>query len=71
MAVTNDALTEAQARHPHWGVWVSNAGRYSATRRENIRLTKRVHSGWAMTEDADSLAELETRIKAQEEYEQA
>ena len=37
----------------------------------NIRLTKRVHRGWAMTMDPDSLAELETRIKAQEEYEQA
>jgi hypothetical protein len=37
----------------------------------NIRLTKRVNRGWAMTMDADSLAELETRIKAQEEYEQA
>ena len=30
----------------------------------NIRLAKRVHRGRAMTVDADSLAELETRIKA-------
>jgi hypothetical protein len=37
----------------------------------NVRLTKHAHCGWAMTVDADFLAELETRIKAQEEYEQA
>jgi hypothetical protein len=71
LAAIDEALNEAQARYPHWGVWVSNADRYWATRRGNIRLTNRVHPGWAMTVDADSLAELETRIKAQEEYEQA
>ncbi len=71
LAAIYEALTEAQARHPHWGIWVSNVGRYWATRRGNIRLTKRVYPGWAMTVDADSLAELETRIMAQEEYEQA
>ncbi len=71
MVVADDALTEAQARHAHWGIWISNAGRYWATRRGDIRLTKRVHPGWAMTVDADSLAELERRIKAQEEYGQA
>jgi hypothetical protein len=37
----------------------------------HARLTERVHPGWAMTVDADSLAELETRIEAQREYEQA
>jgi len=35
----------------------------------NIRLTKRVHRSRAMTVDADPLAELETCIMAQEEYE--
>ena len=24
MAAIDDALTEARARHPHWGIWVSN-----------------------------------------------
>lgn len=70
MAAVEDALAEAQARHPYWGVWISSAGRYWATRRGNLRLTETVHPGWAMTVDADSLAELETRIKAQEGYEQ-
>ena len=67
MAAIDAALTEAQARHPHWDTWVSSEGRYWATRRSNIRFTKRAHRGW----EADSLAESETRIKAQEEYEQA
>ena len=70
MAAIDDALTEARARHPHWGVWISSAGRYWATRRGNIWLTESVHPGWAMTVDANSLAELETRIKEQEEYDQ-
>ena len=70
MAAIDDALTEARARHPHWGVWISSAGRYRATRRGNVRLTDNVHPGWAMTVDANSLAELETRIKEQEEYDQ-
>jgi hypothetical protein len=68
--VKDDALTDAQARHPHWGIWISSAGRYWASRRGNIRLIESVHSGWAMTVDADSLPELETRIKEQEEYDQ-
>jgi hypothetical protein len=70
MAAIDDALTEARARHPHWGVWLSSASRYWATRRGNVRLTEHVHPGWAMTVDANSLAELETRIKEQEEYDQ-
>ena len=70
MAAIDDSLTEARARHPRWGVWISSAGRYWATRRGNVQLTENVHPGWAMTVDADSLAELETRIKEQEEYEQ-
>jgi hypothetical protein len=59
---------QAQARHPHWGIWISSAGRYWASRRGNIRVTEHAHPGWAMTIDADSLAELETRISKQEEY---
>jgi hypothetical protein len=70
MAAIDDALAEAQARHPYWGVWISSAGRYWATRRGNLRLTENVHPGWSMTVDADSLAELEARIKEQDEYEQ-
>ncbi len=70
MAAIDDALTEARARHPHWGIWVSNAGRYWATRRGSVRLAESVHPGWAMTVDADSFEELDTRIKAQEEYEE-
>jgi hypothetical protein len=70
MTAAEDALAEARAMHPYWGVWISSAGRYWATRRGNLRLTENVHPGWAMTVDADSLAELETRIKEQEEYEQ-
>jgi hypothetical protein len=70
MAAVEDALAEARARHLYWGVWISSAGRYWATRQGNLWLAKRVHPGWAMTVDADSLAELETRIKKQEEYEQ-
>jgi hypothetical protein len=70
MAVAEDALTGARARHPSWGIWLSSAGRYWATRRGNLRLTENVHAGWAMTVDADSLVELETRIKEQEEYDQ-
>ena len=69
MAAIEDALTEARARHPHWGIWISSASRYWASRRGNLRLTESMHPGWAMTVDADSLAELETRIKEQEEYE--
>jgi hypothetical protein len=68
MAAVEDALAKARARHPSWGVWISSAGRYWATRRGNLRLTENVYSGWAMTVDADSLVELETRIKEQEEY---
>jgi hypothetical protein len=59
---------QAQAQHPHWGIWISSAGRYWASRRGNIRLTKHAHPGWAMTIDADSLAELGTLIRKQEEY---
>jgi hypothetical protein len=70
MAVAGNALAEARARHPSWGIWLSSAGRYWATRRGNLRLTENVHPGWAMTVDADSLVELETRIKEQEEYDQ-
>jgi hypothetical protein len=70
MAAIDDAVTEARARHPCWGVWISSAVRYWATRQGNVRLTENVHPGWVMTVDADSLAELETRIKEQEEYDQ-
>jgi len=69
MAAIDDALTEARARHPHWGVWISSAGRYWANRRGNVQLSEDARPGWAMTVDADSLEELETRIKEQEEYE--
>jgi hypothetical protein len=69
MAAKDDALTEARARHPGWGVWISSAGRYWATRRGNVQLSESVHPGWAMTVDANSLAELETRIKEQEDPE--
>ena len=69
MAAIDDALTEVRARHPRWGVWISSAGRYWATRRGNVQLTENVHPGWAMTVDASSLPELETRIEEQEEYE--
>jgi hypothetical protein len=65
------ALAQARARHPHWGLWISSAGRYWATRQGSARLTKPVHPGWAMTVDADSLTELETRIEAQKDCEQA
>jgi hypothetical protein len=71
VAAIDDVLTEAQQKHPHLGIWISSAGRYRATRRGNVRLTTHAHPGWAMTVDADSLAELETRIKAQEEYKRA
>jgi len=71
VAAIDDALAEAQARHPHWGIWISSAGRYWATRRGNVQLTMQVHPGWAMTVDADSLAELETLLKQQEERGQA
>jgi hypothetical protein len=64
------ALARARARHPQWGIWVSSADRYWATRMGHARLTERAHPGWAMTVDADSLPELETRISAQAEYEQ-
>jgi hypothetical protein len=64
-------LSQARARHPRWGIWISSAGRYWATRQGSARLTKAVHPGWAMTVDADSLTELETRIQAQKDYEQA
>ncbi len=67
----NGALARARARHPHWGIWISSAGRYWATRQGSARLAKPVHPGWAMTVDADSVGELETRIQAQEHYEQA
>jgi hypothetical protein len=70
MATVEDALAEAQVRHPSWGIWLSSAGRYWATRRGNLRLAENVRSGWAMMVDADSLAELETRIKEQQEYDQ-
>ena len=40
MAAIDDALTEARARHPHWGIWVLNAGRYWATRRGSVRLLR-------------------------------
>jgi len=66
---TDKALTEAQARHPQWGIWISSARRYWATRQGNIRLTGHPHPGWAMTIDADSLPELETALKKQEGYE--
>jgi hypothetical protein len=65
----DDVLAEARARHPGWDVWISSAGRHWASRLGNLRLSESVHPGWAMTADADSIAELETRIKTQEEYE--
>jgi hypothetical protein len=69
MAAKDDALTEARARHPDWGVWISGAGRYWATRRGNVQLSENIHPGWAMTVDANSLAELEIRIKEQDDPE--
>ena len=71
MTAQDYALTAAQFRHPHWGIWISSAGRYWATRRGNVHLPEKVHPGWAMTVDGDTLAELERRIQAQLEYEQA
>jgi hypothetical protein len=67
MAAADDALAQALARHPQWGVWISSAGRYWATRLGDLRLTDSTRPGWAMTVDANSLAELDTRIKTQEE----
>jgi hypothetical protein len=71
MAAMDDALAEVRAGHPHWGVWISSADRYWATRLGNLRLAESVHTGRAMTVDANSPAELEIRIKTQEEYGQA
>lgn len=62
----NDALAEARARHPSWSVWVSDAGRYWATRRGKQQITARTPPDWAMTIDADSLADLEPEIERQE-----
>jgi hypothetical protein len=61
----NDALDEARARHPDWGVWISSAGRYWATRRGNVQIAEQSPPGWAMTIDADSLAELDEGIEGQ------
>jgi hypothetical protein len=61
----NDALAEARVRHPGWGFWISNAGRYWATRRSNVQIAEHSPPGWAMTIDADSLAELEEGIEGQ------
>lgn len=66
---TDNAVTQARTRQPQWGIWISSAGRYWATRQGNTRLNKCGHPGWAMTVDADSLPELETRIEAQKQYE--
>jgi hypothetical protein len=71
MAAMDDALAEARAGHPHWGVLISSAGRYWATRLGNLRLAESARTGWAMTVDANSPAELEIRIRTQEEYGQA
>jgi len=61
----SDGLPEVRARHRDWGIWISSAGRYWATRRGNVQLTECARSGWAMTVDADSLAELEEQINKQ------
>lgn len=61
----SDGLAEARARHRDWGIWISSAGRYWATRRGNVQLTEYARPGWAMTVDADSLAELEVQIEKQ------
>jgi len=71
LKAADQALAEASARHPDWGIWVSTASRYWASRRGNIRFAKHAHSRWAMTVDADSLAELEARLREQEEYDQS
>ena len=68
LKATDDALTEVRARHSQWSIWISDAGRYWATRRSAVRLIGHACPRWAMTVDADSLMELETRIKEQEEY---
>lgn len=61
-----EGLDEARARHPGWGIWISSAGRYWATRRGNVQVAVHSPPGWAMTVDADSLAGVEKRIEEQE-----
>jgi hypothetical protein len=68
---TDDALTQARTRNPGWGIWISNSGRYWATRRGNILLTEDAHPDWDMTVDADSLEELERQIEVQNGYDKA
>jgi hypothetical protein len=68
LKTTDDALTQARTRNPDWGIWISNSGRYWATRRGNILLTEDAHPDWDMTVDADSLEELERQIKVQNGY---
>lgn len=70
LKATDQALAEARARHPDWGIWLSTASRYWASRQGNIRFAKHANSRWAMTVDADSLPELEARLREQEEYDQ-
>ena len=71
VAAMDDDLTEVRAGHHGWGVVISGAGRYGASRLGYSRLTGSVRPGLAMTVDADSTAELETCIKTQEEHGQA
>lgn len=67
LKVASDALADARARHPGWGIWISSASRYWATRRGTVRITEYAFPGWAMTVDADSLAGLEQQISKQED----
>jgi hypothetical protein len=69
LKATGNALTEAQAAHSRWAIWISSAGRYWATRRGKIQIPEKAHFSWAMTLDADSLEQLEKLINEQEEHE--
>jgi hypothetical protein len=69
LKTSRDALSEVQATHSRWAIWISSAGRYWATRRNKIQIPGKAHPGWAMTIDADSITELEKLINEQEDYE--
>jgi hypothetical protein len=69
LKASKGALAGARDAYPGWAIWISSAGRYWATRRGKIKIPRtKTHTRWAMTIDADSIAELENLINEQEDY---
>lgn len=61
----DERITQLEAEFPGWHVWLSNTGRWWATRTGAVPRRESLGTGRVMTVDADDEADLRGQLTAQ------